>query len=277
MGKFSDILLCTDLDDTLLTTDKKVSEENVSSIEYFKSEGGLFTFATGRVPMSARLMLKYVRPNAPMVCFNGAGIYDFDKDELLWSRILDKRASDAVEYMECALDFLGIEVCTAEKIYFCRSNSVVEKHKVLENLPDNYLSYRDIPEKWIKVLFMAEAEQIPLVRAAAANAPFADDYTFVQSSPWYYELLPKDASKGDGLMALAGLLGIDRDKTVAVGDNENDLRLVSMAGTGIAVANAVDEIKQAADFVTVDNNSSAISEVIRALEKPALFTHCCGI
>lgn len=48
MGKFDGILLCTDLDDTLLTTDKRVSDENSKAIEYFKSEGGLFTFATGR-------------------------------------------------------------------------------------------------------------------------------------------------------------------------------------------------------------------------------------
>ena len=57
MGKFDGILLCTDLDDTLLTTDKRVSDENSKAIEYFKSEGGLFTFATGRVPQGAKLML----------------------------------------------------------------------------------------------------------------------------------------------------------------------------------------------------------------------------
>ena len=49
MGKFDGILLCTDLDETLLTTDKKVSKENYDAIEYFKKEGGKFTFITGRV------------------------------------------------------------------------------------------------------------------------------------------------------------------------------------------------------------------------------------
>ena len=57
MGKFDGILLCTDLDDTLLTTDKRISDENKQAIEYFMSEGGLFTFATGRVVDGARLML----------------------------------------------------------------------------------------------------------------------------------------------------------------------------------------------------------------------------
>ena len=88
MGKFDGILLCTDLDDTLLTTDKRVSDENRRAIEYFQSEGGLFTFVTGRVPAGARLMLEYIHPNAPVVCFNGAAIYDFEKEKFLWKKTL---------------------------------------------------------------------------------------------------------------------------------------------------------------------------------------------
>ena len=80
MGKFDGMLLCTDLDDTLLTDNKQVSEKNRKAIDYFKSEGGLFTFSTGRVPMGARLILEYVVPNAPIVCFNGGGIYDFSEN-----------------------------------------------------------------------------------------------------------------------------------------------------------------------------------------------------
>lgn len=267
MGKFDGMLLCTDLDDTLLTTDKKISDENRKAIEYFKSEGGLFTFATGRVPVGAKLMLKYVEPNAPMVCFNGAGIYDFKKEALLWSRSLDADAAAAVEYMDKMFDFIGIEVCTAEKIYFCKVNRVVEEHKILESLPENDLDYREIKEDWKKILFMVEADEIQRVREAVAASPFADKYTFVQSSPWYYELLPKGSSKGEGLLALADLMGVDRKNTIGIGDNENDLMLVKMAGRGVAVANAVDEIKEAADFVTADNNSHAVAAVIYALER----------
>lgn len=266
MGKFDGILLCTDLDDTLLTTDKRVSEENSRAIEYFKAEGGLFTFATGRVPMGARLMLEYVHPNAPMICFNGAAIYDFEQNKMLWSRSLDADAVKAVEYIDNMFDFVGLEICTDEKIYFSKVNRIVEEHQILEKLPDNFLDYHDIPETWKKVLFMVEAEQVQQIRSAISDAPFADKYTFVQSSPWYYELLPKNASKGEGLLQLADLLNIDRSHTIGIGDNENDLTLVKMAGKGVAVANAIQQIKDAADYITVDNNSHALAAVIRALE-----------
>ena len=240
MGKFDGILLCTDLDDTLLTTDKRVSDENSKAIEYFKSEGGLFTFATGRVPQGAKLMLNYVHPNAPMVCFNGAAIYDFNDEKLLWASTLDKGALKCVEYIDKMFDF--------------------------EDLPDTFLDYHDIKEDWVKVLFMVEENEIQQIRDAIANSPFVNDYEFVQSSPWYYELLPKNASKGEGLMHLADLMNVDRSNTIGIGDNENDLALVKMANVGVAVSNAVDEVKEVADFITVDNNSSAVAAVIYALD-----------
>ncbi len=266
MGKFDGLLLLSDLDDTLLTTDKRVSEENARAIEYFKSEGGLFTFATGRVPTGARLMLKYVKPNAPMVCFNGAVVYDFEDGKILWSLTLGADAVKVVEYIDKMFDFVGIEVCSADKIYFSKVNEIVERHKELEHLPDNYLAYREVKDEWIKVLFMTDEDKLCLVRGAIAKSPFAKEYAFVQSSPWYYELLPKGASKGEGLLRLAQLLGIDRSKTVGVGDNENDLELIKNAGVGVAVGNAVDEVKAAADYVTVSHSEHAIAAVIRDIE-----------
>lgn len=201
-----------------------------------------------------------------MVCFNGAAIYDFNDEKLLWASTLDKGALKCVEYMDKMFDFVGIEVCTSDKIYFCKVNQKVREHQVLENLPDNFLDYHDIKEDWVKVLFMVEENEIQQIRDAIANSPFVTDYEFVQSSPWYYELLPKNASKGEGLMHLADLMNVDRSNTIGIGDNENDLALVKMANVGVAVSNAVDEVKEVADFITVDNNSSAVAAVIYALD-----------
>ncbi len=272
MGKFDGMLLCTDLDDTLLTDNKQVSEKNRKAIDYFKSEGGLFTFSTGRVPMGARLILEYVVPNAPIVCFNGGGIYDFSENKMLWSRKLDSDAISAVEYVDRRLDFVGIEICTEEKIYFSKINAKVREHQVLEKLPDNDLDYHDIPEVWQKVLFMTEEHELNTVRRTISESPFADKYTFVQSSPWYYELLPKNSTKGDGLIQLGELCGIDRSRIIAVGDNENDLEMVKIAGVGIAVENAIPIVKSSADYITADNNSDAIAKVIYDLENGIIKT-----
>lgn len=267
MAKFDGYLFCSDLDDTLLTSDKKISEQNIQAIKYFMENGGRFTFATGRVPHGAGLFLDYIMPNAPMVCFNGGAVYDFSAKEFIWQAKLPERAKAAVEFVDKSFSMAGIEVYTTDKIYFCKTNRVIEDHKILEQLEDNYLTYDQITEPWNKVVFMMEAEEVDALRKLIAESEFADDFTFVQSSPWYYEILPKGATKGAGLLRLADYLGIDHDKTIGMGENENDLSLVTDAGIGVAVNNALECVLKAADIITVDNNSHAAKAVIDYLDK----------
>lgn len=263
MGKFDGILMCTDLDDTILTHDKKISAGNIEAVKYFMSEGGKFSFATGRVPRGVAPILEYIMPNAPMVCFNGGSIYDIRAKKELWSAQLPAEAGEVVDYVTARLPFAGVEVCTEKNIYFCKRNDRVNKHQLIENFPDNDMHYREIPEPWRKVLFMTEADEVEAVRSCIAESPYADTYSYVKSSPWYYEILPKDCTKGAGLLRLADIMGIARKNTVGAGDNENDLELVRKAGTGIAVANASEMIKAEADRVTkADNDHDAIAEII---------------
>ena len=77
-----------------------------------------------------------------MVCFNGAAIYDFNDEKLLWASTLDKGALKCVEYMDKMFDFVGIEVCTSDKIYFCKVNQKSKRTiRFFEDLPDNFLDY----------------------------------------------------------------------------------------------------------------------------------------
>ena len=71
--KFKGLLFCTDLDGTLYRKDKTISDENKRAIEYFKSEGGLFTFITGRMPYYSHTAYTAIEPNAPFGCINGGG------------------------------------------------------------------------------------------------------------------------------------------------------------------------------------------------------------
>lgn len=267
MGRFDAILLCSDLDDTLLTTEKTVSAQNKQALEYFMAEGGHFAFATGRVPRGARLILEYIVPNSPIICFNGAGIYDYSTQKLLWERSLDDSAYKIIELIEQELPQAGIEVCTRDDIFFCRTNRIVREHQQIERFADNYADFRDIHEVWKKIIFMTEQEEVEIVRKLIARSEFAQKYDFVQSSPWYYEVLPKGATKGDALLELARILGIDQSDTIAIGDSENDLSMIQKAGVGIAVANAMPELRSAADCITVDNNSHALAAVVDLIEK----------
>ena len=269
MGKFDGILLCTDLDDTLLTHDKRVSDKNVEAINYFMDNGGLYTFATGRVPHGANLIREFIEPNAPMICVNGAGIYDFKAQKYMWSLKLDDDTVEVLEYVDKHLPYAGIEASSEGTVYFCKTNRIVEEHKRIERLPDMYVGYHDLPEKIVKVIFMVEADELEGFKEAIHKTDFSKKYSFIQSSPCYYEILPTGASKGAGLKKLKELTGAKF--SVAMGDAENDMSLMESADLGIAVANAIDPMKKAAGYVTKnDNNHDAVHEVIMMLDKGEL-------
>ena len=80
MKTFEGILICTDLDGTLLRNDKSISRENSEAIEYFKANGGRFTFVTGRMPYFSQKAREMINPNAPIGCINGGGVYDYEKE-----------------------------------------------------------------------------------------------------------------------------------------------------------------------------------------------------
>ena len=90
MKKFEGILICTDLDGTLLRDDKSISKKNLEAIEYFKSEGGYFTFITGRLPYFVQNIYNTVKPNVPFGWSNGGAIYDHREKKYIYSEVLSK-------------------------------------------------------------------------------------------------------------------------------------------------------------------------------------------
>ena len=82
----------------------------------------------------------------------------------------------------------------------------------------------------------------------------------------YYEVLPKGVSKGNILLKLIDILGVDKNKTITVGDNDNDSTMIKNAKIGIAVSNASPYAKECADYITVSNEEDAIAKIIYDLD-----------
>ncbi len=274
MGKFDGILICTDLDGTLLKKDKTISAENYDAIEYFKREGGYFTFVTGRVPCASRMIYEMVKPNAPVGCINGAGIYDFEKSEYLWSMTLSFHYKELITAVIEAVPSAGAQINTHDAIYFCRENESMVKFRKRTGAPNIFVDYETFDQPITKALFGDEDEKNVLkIMEVLHNHPKAADFDYIRSERTLYEIVPKGASKGNLLIKLAEILGIDKAKTIAVGDYNNDVSMIEAAGVGVAVANAVAEAKAAADIVTVSNEEHAIAKIISQIDSGELKFH----
>jgi len=272
MKKFAGMLFCTDLDGTLYADDKTVSQQNLEAIEYFKAEGGLFTFVTGRVPQTANEICGVIKPTAPYGCINGAGIYDPQEGRYLWKLSLPRQALELVREVDKQMPEMGIQFNTEKTIYFNKDNAAMVHFREVTGLPNVSCHYEAVAETVLKVIFAhMEDAQIMALAELLHNHPMSQNFDFIRSEKSLYEILPKGAGKGSCLCKMAELLGIDPAKTIAVGDYNNDISMIRQAKLGFAVANAVSEAKAVADHITVGNNEHAIAAIIDGLDR-GIFT-----
>ena len=271
MGRFDGILICTDLDGTLLSSDREISAENLSAIKYFKSEGGFFTFVTGRPSYHAEALYSMILPNAPVGCFNGGGIYDFTKGSYLYLNELPKSVLELIAYVEQELPHVGILIATPERICGIRSNAVSDEIFGRAKNPIWLSDYQSFDQPIAKIVFCEDDMEImaELIERLQAH-PMSDQFDFIRSEEFLYEILPKNANKGVVLSKLCEILKLDSAKTVAVGDYNNDVAMIREAALGIAVSNAVPEAKAVANVVTVSNEEHAIARIIADLESGVL-------
>lgn len=268
MKKFENLLFCTDLDGTLLNDQKQISNENLEAIEYFKREGGKFTFITGRPPLISFDTYKKVKPNVPFGCFNGGGLYDGEKDELIWSALLSDEAEELLDYVDKEFPEIGIQINTQKNIYYKKENDATEWFRKITNTPYLYGDFKTITEPIVKVVFAcSDIEYMDKFVEKFPKHPLMSQFDFIRSELSLCEILPKNVSKGNVLKKLADYLKIDMKNTIAIGDYNNDISMIEVAGVGVAVGNAIAEAKAAADIITVSNNDHAIAKIIDDLDK----------
>ncbi len=266
MGKFDGILIATDLDGTLLRRDKSVSSENRKALEYFMSEGGTFTFMTGRMPFAVPAILEKVSVNAPIGCGNGLAIYDTQRDEILWKTCVDSSVLDVARFVEKNFDNIGIEITMHDKILCVRTNDSVLKHLSDERLEHIECTLDGFDGEIAKLLFAAPSDELPPMIEELEKTDFGEKYLLLRSDITYYEILPLGVGKGPLLVRLAEMLNIPMRCTIALGDNDNDASMLSAAGLGIAVANASETALRASDMVTVSNEEHALAKTIYDIE-----------
>jgi len=269
MGKFSNLLLYSDVDGTFLDDAGQIHTKNRAAVEYFMEQGGLFGLASGRSTLSIQRILSDTRINAPAILYNGALCYDFQKGEVLHSLPLPSQAWEAVSGLMEHFPSLAIEYVFQDHITCSNINDLTREHLEYEHLAYDERNFTSIPNGCYKVLFVGKPEDILL----ANNYMDRQEYPhidYVRSSHYFLELVSKEASKGNALEWIASYLNIPIKNTFAVGDFYNDISMIKAAGCGAFVENAPDEIKTIADIVVAPNTSGSVDNFIEWVEKNIL-------
>lgn len=268
MAKFSSIVLITDLDGTLLPHDKILNPKDLEAIEYFRSNGGIFTIATGRIIQASEQFFDALKPDAPVILNNGGLIYDVGKKKTLYEHCIDDAARDYTIALMEKFPEIGVEVNLPDGIYAVRMTEFEQLHLGMTHLPYTVKGLEEIPQSgWCKVLYSIGDGRVTELAEYAASMGW-DKTSFVISGDFLFECLPKGCTKGSALKKLSEIEKWDAFTVAAAGDYNNDIEMLEFADIAIAPQNAQDIVKKSADYVTrATCQDGAIAEAIDYLDK----------
>lgn len=264
-------MLVCDMDGTMLDSKGRISKENLQAINRFAEGGGMFTVATGRMNKSVEPYLPLLPLNIPAIVYNGAVIYNFSAQRILWQNCLQENIENVVVELLNKYPDIGLEIFHGGDLYLLGKNTVTEKHMLREGYHPIQAVLKDVPRPWFKVLIAEKPERLVEVEEFLKGRK--EEFHAVYSEPQFLELMNKNVSKGNALKRLAAMLNYPCECIVAMGDNRNDLEMLKAAGTGIAVANAHVTVLEAADLICSHHECDAVAEVIGWIEDGTVKCH----
>ncbi|PHV69970.1 haloacid dehalogenase [Sporanaerobium hydrogeniformans] len=277
MGKYTNYILVSDLDNTLIGSDKIISEKNKRAIADFVQGGGQFAVATGRTAQNVLPYLQGLTINSPCILYNGGGVYDIHTHTFLACHFLNtKILKPFIEEICKAKEEVCVQAFDTEITYVINENRYVDPVMLKESHQFKFGSAKEVLMKpCIKMIINASHKQLLIYERLLRPLVEAKEIHTVFSVPTYLEILPYGANKGSALKELMHLLRVEDKISVAIGDFDNDREMLQVATIGIAPSNANPRVKEVADLVTVSCDEHAIYEVIyhviRDLEMTELF------
>lgn len=258
MGKFDGLLLCSDWDGTLRTANGLL-DSDLSAIKYFQEHGGLFTICSGRPIDFLEEYYDRVLPNTYTLSLNGALIIHPESRDVLFEGFLDERAPMILKGMiESGIPIDIIAVHYKDESGVCRT-------KV--NGYDDFVTRLSGYDLYKIVFITKDTATVSLLKSKLAELD-TDGYIAVSSWSTSIELLFESHSKGAAIRRLKEHTGARL--SIAVGDYENDIPMLTEADIAYAVGDAAEPLKAVADRITVPAAEGAISHIIKELEEALL-------
>ncbi|MGL4848794.1 MAG: Cof-type HAD-IIB family hydrolase [Clostridium sp.] len=280
-------LIAIDLDGTLLNSNHEISELDKQAIRKAQELGVTVVISTGRTYFSAIDILNKNDLKVPyVITCNGSIINDFS-GKILNSFPAPKKALEKVisflyynnYYFSLATENSRISLENSKNLlmsdfYVAKGNNTElpeEKLDFLVNLFYNEAGPNSVCLNSLSDILNHPEEIYGICAVSFNNEKLefginalreVNNLSIFKSAFNNFELINENCSKGHAVTLLAKDLNIPMEETMAIGDNENDLSMINMVSFGVAMGNAKEIIKESADFVTFDNNSSGVSHAI---------------
>lgn len=263
-------LIISDIDGTILDDKHQLDSELSSQIEVLKNREIPFVLASARspkgmIPLAQQLGIT----NDPIACYNGALVMKYDPEKgyvPIFSHSLDKKD---VEVLLAAIQQrfpkLSINLYSNQNWYVEKIDSWSQAEAAITNeepILENFSTLIDEEETPVhKFLLMGEPADVQRLQQFCQGLGLKNS-AFYLSKENYLEVTHQAVSKERALIEVANYFNISLDNTMAIGDNYNDMPMLSLAGLGVAMGNAPQEVKASAAVETTTNNHHGVSEAL---------------
>lgn len=264
-------MIVSDLDETLLCDDGTLSQENMAAIKRVVAQGVKFVPNTGRGFMSVQPLLRQLElNNCPMqfvIAYNGGAIIENKDNTVVKTQGITFELAQKILIAGLIDSEIDAHVYTLNNVYVYNISPADKKYLAQRGVTYQLFSEPKIDflknESIMKVVFETSDDALrqKIKRVVCKQFDEAIEVTF--SSKRYIEFNQRGTNKGNATQMLAQKLGITADEIIAIGDSTNDLAMLKYAGIGIAVANALPEVKaQAQKIMQYTNNEGVVAKVL---------------
>lgn len=271
--------IAVDVDGTLTNDDKVITPRTREALIDAQHADIRVIIASGRPSQGVKRLsrqLELEKNGGLIVSYNGGRAEDAKTGEVLFERVLPKDLIkpllDHVKQFDVIPWFTGdgrvyVEHAYVDDIYIHGEpcNIIKRECEVCDLLVCEVRSLEDLIDRSQCKLLTAGTDTYMAAHWQELAAPFAGKLDSMFTSDFFYEFMPTGVNKGAALAHVLPQLGIEASEVVTFGDAQNDIEMLRWAGMGVAMGNATDEVKAAADMVTITNNEDGIAVALEQL------------
>lgn len=264
---FENWLVVSDIDGTLNNKLRKLPKRNYNAIKEFTDRGGNFTLASGRLQSSLERNYNRITANQPAIVLNGAGLYDYKKQEMMWRSTIGEKGREFVKYISEEFDEIfksvDIGVYFDDYVYIVKNGLLSNFTMYADKAKYEHVHHvDDVPQEgWMKVIFWSNPFTIEKLRKVISRLE-NPDANFMPSSILTLEMLQKDTHKGVGIMKLADMLGIEKSHVAAIGDYYNDWDMLQTVGLPACAGQAPSSIHKICKFEACHCNKGCVADLL---------------
>ncbi|MDR1205652.1 MAG: Cof-type HAD-IIB family hydrolase [Peptococcaceae bacterium] len=254
-------LIALDLDGTLLRSDSSISERALRAIGEARARGVKVTVATGRMFATSVGYVKEIGVDIPFVTSQGAMIRTVDGKIISHDPVPSEMARQVVDY--ALTHGHHVNVYVDDLVYVQKDGKIVQEYSAKFSYLYQVCDLLTLLEDRVptKVLILEDPAVMPALQASL-NQLVEGKLHMVLSEPSFLEINHKDINKWKSVETIGGMYGIAGDEIMAIGDSLNDLEMVRDAGWGVAMGNAMEEVKRSARLLTESNDQDGAAKAI---------------